>query len=181
MTSTDPTPATAPVLTITWDSVIGTEQLGYNPETGEVDEIPLTLGASVADIIARRLIDGMRSDVRTAVLQAVTDTIQAEVLNIVREQLATPLRKTNRWGEPEGQTQTLRELLAEDVKSYLTEKVPDRHSYNDVRRGGFRELLKHEVDDALTKDLRDVITEARKQVVGQVQKKAAALIAEAIK
>lgn len=177
-------PGSEPLLTITWDSVIGTERLGYNHDTDEVDEIPLTLGASVADLIARRLIDGMRSDVRKAVLDSVTETIQAEVRDIVRGQLDGTVRQTNQWGEPQGEPQTLRTLLGKQVQEYLNEKPRDNrqgYSAGYAKPGGFRELVEGEVDAALTKELRGVIAQARKDVVGKVQGKATALIAEAIK
>lgn len=181
MTNNDPT---APLLSITWDSVIGSERLGYNPDTDQVDEIPLTLGASVADLIARRLIDGMRRDVRDMVVQSVTETIQTEVGAIVREQLDGTIRPTNQWGESQGEPQTLRALLAAEMQRYLAEKPRDNrdgYSGSSPRPGGFRLLLEREIDNALSTELRATIQQARKDVVGKVQTKAAALIAEAIK
>jgi hypothetical protein len=178
MTVPETSPQSAPLLTITWDTVIGVRTTRDHYDEEPVVE-PVSLGEMVVAELAATLRDEIRRDVRDEVRKAVLPTIQAEVSGVVREALTGDIQRLNRWGEREGDKTTLRDMIADDVKAYLTE--PQQRSSYDQRKGGFRELLREQVDDAMRKDLHATIAEARKQVVGQVQSKAAALIAGAVK
>lgn len=172
------TPTTAPILTVTWDTVIGsrcTDPGGYDePPAYE----PVSLGEAVVSEIASQLIEEVRRDIRSEVLQAVKPTIQAEIVEIVREALKSDIRRINQWGEAQGELTTLRDLLADDVKAYLAE--PARRDRYDERKGGFRELLRAEVDEAMRKELREEITAARATVAQQVKERAGQLFGEAV-
>lgn len=179
----DATPATAPVLTVTWDTVIGARHTGYDPDSGPEVE-PVRLGEMVVDSIANTLLDEIRRDIRAEVLKVLTPAIQNEVRGIVREQLDGTVRKTNRWGDPEGDPQSLRDLFAAEVKAYLSESPRENRSgYSDhgARPGGFRELIKREIDDAMTKELRGAIREARTAVSVKVRDRAAEILADVVK
>lgn len=172
-------PTTEPILTVTWDTVIGqVPNRDRYDEDGPAYE-PVSLGDAVVDAIVHRLIGEIRNDIRKSVLAAVTPVVQAEIGSVVREALAAGIRKTNTWGEPQGETQTLRELLAAQVNEYLSE-VPreNRNGYSGAgpRPGGFRELVSREIDDAMSKDLRQTIVEARADVAKKVRTKAAEMI-----
>lgn len=172
-------PATEPILTITWDTVIGSRLV----DPGSYDEPPayepVDLGGAVVETIAARLIDEIRKDIHTAVQAAVAPTIQAETSAIVRETLSGEIRRTNRWGEPEGAATTLRDMLADDVAAYLRE--PMRRARYDERKGGFRELLREQVDEVMREELSAEIQKARAAVREQVAAKAAQLFGDVVK
>ncbi len=178
---------TTPILTVTWDTVIGSRHVGHDPDSGPEVE-PVSLGEMVVAGLVERLIVEIKRDVdqgrwRGAVTEARTaaaEAIQAEATVIVRDALHGEFQPTNQYGERTSQVTTLRDLIRADVAKYLNEKVPER-GYGGDRRGGFRELLQHEVDEAMNKELRAAIREAREQVVVKVQDKAAQLIGEAVK
>lgn len=179
-------PGNTPILTVTWDTVIGARHVGYDPDSGPEVE-PVSLGEMVVAGLVERLLVEIKRDSSTgyrgaveAARDAASGATAAEATALVREALAGEIRQTNHYGEPKGEPTTLRDLIRADIAKYLNEKVPER-GYGGDRRGGFRELLQHEVDEAMNKELRAAIREAREQVVVKVQEKAAQLIGEAVK
>ncbi len=178
---------TAPILTVTWDTVIGSRHVGYDPDSGPEVE-PVSLGEMVVAGVVERLVAEIKRDADgfgyrgavTAAREAASAAVQEQASTLVSEALSGEIRRTNTYGEPTGEPTTLRDLIRADVAKYLNEKVPER-GYGGDRRGGFRELLQHEVDEAMNKELRAAIREAREQVVVKVQEKAAQLIGEAVK
>ncbi|MEV1294476.1 hypothetical protein [Pseudonocardia sp. NPDC049635] len=191
MTTTNDTPTAAPVLTVTWDTIIGARHVGHDPDTGPEVE-PFALGDAVTEALARQLRDemerSMRSDL-TDVLRDIRDEVRTaareQAQAMVREALTGEVRRTNHWGEPVdgGETRTLRDLIQDDVKAFLSEPdhSRDRFPRDQERKGGFRELLREEVHDALRKELRESIQAAREQVAQVVRDNAAQLIGDAVK
>lgn len=170
-------PAIAPILTVTWDTAIGTRHVGGDYHEPEFE--PVSLGEMVVTEIVRQLIDEVRRDIRDEVRKAVLPTIQAEVAQVVREALTGEIQRTNRWGETEGEPTTLRDLIADDVKAYLAEPAKKWHS--DERKNGFRELLREQVDEVMKRELTDEVKKARAAVAKQVADKAAQLFGDVVK
>lgn len=189
MTTTHETPAAAPVLTVTWDTVIGARHTGYDPDTGPEVE-PFALGDAVVEALARQLRDevqrSMRSDLAD-VLRDVRDEVRTaareEAGVMVRDALAGEITPTNVWGEKKGETKTLRDLIREDVQAFLAEPLVARDGFGPdrTRKGGFRELVQAEVQEALRKELRETIQAARTQVAQVVRDNAAQLLGDAVK
>jgi Arc/MetJ-type ribon-helix-helix transcriptional regulator len=177
-------PVTPALLTVHWDTVIGVRNESYDPETGAPEGgEPIELGAMVVEAITERLVREIKRDVndyryRNAVevaKEAAREAIAAEATRLVREALDGEIRPTNRYGEPQGEPTTLRDMIRADIAAYLGEK-PSRYS-GDERKGGFRALLREEVDKAMSRDLNAVIIDARRQVVDTVKAKANELFA----
>lgn len=170
---------TAPILTVTWDTVIGSTCV----DPGSYDEPPayepVSLGAAVVEAIAERLINEVRADIRNEVRAAVQPAIETEVSAIVRDTLTGEIRRGNRWGEAVGEPTTLRDMLADDVANYLNE--PARRDRYDQRKGGFRELLRNTVDEVMSKELGEEIATARAAVRKEVANKAAELFGDVVK
>lgn len=168
-----PPPGT-PLLTVSWDTVVGY----HNSGTGGFDEPPeyepVTIGSQVVDVLAHRLIDEVRRDVKTAVKEALAEQIRDQVAGIVTETLTGELRTTNAWGESIGEPTTLREMIAKQATEFLTAKATSDRYGNKVP--GIAELLKTEVNDALTQELKATIVEARKQVAEAVKDRAGELL-----
>jgi hypothetical protein len=170
-----------PILTVTWDTVIGARTTGYGGPDEPPEVEPIDLGSLVVEHISRTLIEEVRRDIRTEVVKAVSPAIKAEVTAVVREALAGTVQRTNSWGQAEGEPATLRDLILAEVTAWLGEKPP-RSGYNDrEREGGFRALLRHEVTEALRNDLRETITAARADVAAKVRDSAAEIIGSVVK
>jgi hypothetical protein len=172
-------PQTAPILTVTWDTVIGARPLSGGSYEEPPEYEPVNLGDAVVAQIVERLIGEIRKDIRKTVLAAVQPAVEAEVGAIVRETLTGQIRRRNRWGEVEGDPTTLRDMLADDVANYLNE--PAKHWSSDERKGGFRQLLRAVVDETLSRELRKEVETAKAAVRAQVAAKAAEVFGDVVK
>jgi hypothetical protein len=178
-----------PLLTVGWDTVIGSRQVGYDDETGPEDE-PIFLGQLVVDALASQLLgqvqaeaDRIRRDalaeVRAEVHRVRAEVAREEITAIVRETLSGEVIPTDPFGYRTGEPTNLRALIVKDVQDYLREPAP-RDRYSSGREGGFRLLLKAEVDEALAKELADTIRAARKDVAARVKDRAAEIIGSVV-
>ena len=171
-------PQTAPILTVTWDTVIGQRATG-----GSFDEPPeyepVSLGDAVVEQIVQRLIGEIRKDIRASVKAALQPTIDAETTTIVREVLTGEIRRTDRWGQTQGEPTTLRDMLADDIANYLNE--PAKAWRSDERKNGFRALLRDTVDETLGRELRTEVDKAKQAVRAQVAAKAAEVFGDVVK
>lgn len=172
-------PQTAPILTVTWDTVIGARPLSGGSYEEPPEYEPVNLGDAVVAQIVERLIGEVRKDIRKTVLAAVQSAIEAEVSAVVREVLTGEIRRTNRWGEKQGDPTTLRDMLADDVANYLNE--PAKNWRSDERKGGFRALLRDTVDETLSRELRTEVEHAKAAVRAQVAAKAAEVFGDVVK
>lgn len=185
-------PQTAPILAVTWDTVIGHRVGEQEEETGYRDYEEVSLGEAVTAALAAQLsmrvdreADEIRHEARRRmaehVAQVRTEVIREQVAAMVRDQLAKPIRKTNTWGESVGEETTLTDLIAKEVKDYLSETAPRRGYSDREREGGLLQLLRAAVTDAMQKELRGEIEKARAAVREQVAARAAELFGDVVK
>ena len=183
---------TEPLLTVTWDTVIGSRMTDSGTYDCPPDYEPVSLGGEVISALADRLYHQVQADadrIRRSALERLAEEVEQmrtaavteEVTRIVRETLASEIQQTDNYGRPRGEPKVLIDLIREDVQAYLDERVP-RQGYGDRERpGGFRSLLKHEVDEALTKELRETIRAARADVAAKVKDRAAEIVGSVVK
>lgn len=177
---------TTPILTVTWDTVIGARHVGYDPDSGPEVE-PVSLGEMVVAGIVERLVADMKrdaTDYRDAVREAreaAREAVTNEAGALVKKALTEGVQRTNTWGEAQGEKVTLRDLILDEIRKYLDEKPP-RPGYSERERpGGFAELLRHEVTAGMQKELAEEIKAARAQVAAKVRERAAELIGDVVK
>lgn len=186
-------PQTTPILTVTWDTVIGARPVGEREhDTGYQDYEEISLGDAVVNALAAQLgarvdkdADEIRREARRRMADEVSrirvEVIREEITAAVRRQLAKPIQKTNTWGEPQGETTTLNDLILAEVNAFLSEK-PARPGYSDRERpGGLVVLLREEVGKALAAELKAEIEKARAAVRAEVAKKAGELFGDVVK
>jgi hypothetical protein len=183
---------TAPILTVTWDTVIGARQT----DSGDYDEPPayepVSLGEAVTDALAAQLrsqIDKQAEEIRLRAYREMsqhiadvrTEVIREQVTAMVREQLTKPIQKTNSWGEATGDPTTLTDLITKEVRDYLQEKAPRRGYSDREREGGLLQLLRVAVTDAMQKELKAEIEKARAAVRAEVAAKAGEMFGDVLK
>lgn len=158
-------------------SVVG--QHRARDEDGDYVLEPQTLGQAVAAQIADDL---MRTDnykgLKGTVLDLREQEIREQLRPIVAAAIEGPVQKTNSYGEPYGETTTLRALIIAEVEKLLKEPA-DR--YNRDKGTWLSDLVREQVDKALRAELADVLKEEKAKVVAAVRAKAADLIATAVK
>jgi hypothetical protein len=164
-----------PIITITLDTEIG-GWVEYDDDGSVIGR-----GRTIADAIiaqtTHKLAHKLRDEARKTIKEEVTRQIALQVNDLVTEVITNPIQLTNRFGELTGETLSVREHIANEVKDQLTRR---RDSY-DRNASVLSSIIKTEVEQALTKELREAVVEARNTVVAAVKNQAATMLAKALK
>lgn len=116
---------------------------------------------------------GLRDDV----VREVKAEVQKAVAPAVEAALAEGVQLTDQYGSPKGEKVPLRNLIVEEATKALKGAV----EYRDRRRESVVEqVVRAEVDKALSEELRSVVREEREKVVEVVRGKAAQIVTEAV-
>lgn len=133
---------------------------------------------------ARRALDGeTRTAVRERVTRIADDEIRSVLKPMIEEALTRAIQPTNSYGELKGAETTLREVIVERTRKWMTEVDPDaarRLNSTGARPTRIEAMIEKEVAVAVRTDLKDAMEEARKQVADGVREKAAEVISETI-
>ena len=167
---------------VTLDTVVA-DVFGYDGEDGE----PYKLGnKTIADLVARQIVERLIKDDRYTTLAHYVTDIRKEVIRdalrpAVEEAIAAPIRRTNTWGDPiDGTTvTTLREVIVKEARDVINAKDP-----NDYRgeKGTFLErTVRAEVARAMHDEIAAEVAKARKAVADEIGKQVAAAVTNAMK
>ena len=138
---------------------IGFEQ---DPETGEFYPGPSIEEAIVQAIAARAYSGSNVSEIMRQVQQRVDTVIDEVAKPIILDILTSPIQRHDRYnGDPVGEPTTIREMVIAAVEKYLTQ--PGSSSMDRNRVNNLGELIDLSVKEALQKELRPTIDEAKKQ------------------
>src|SRR5688572_27698447 len=111
-------------------TVIG-ERGYYDHDTEETITQDVTLGDEVAKRIATRLTkDSEYPGLRKRFLAIRDEEIRKAVEPIITEAISGPIQKTNNFGEPTGQTTTLRELIMVETQRLATAGTKNDYGRN---------------------------------------------------
>lgn len=164
--------------------------LSRDPEA-DVEMPPAAVEDVIIELAARMLADRSASDdaikallgetrkrVNTLISTEAVDQIRPMIERLIHE----PIYKTNTFGGQIGNATTLAEVIVDEAKKFMTSKA-DRPGFG--ARGGqgltmFQNLIAEEVEKVMTKELRDVIAEAKVQAKAAVAEQAGKIIAEAM-
>jgi hypothetical protein len=149
-------------------------------EDGDREVIPMTLEDIVVDRTVRLLFEkAMKDDSYRGLRSRVQDVAREEIVSVVSpmitEALASPFRKVSSYGEATGPEITLREVIVEEVRAYLT-KSP---GYD--RRTAVQTFIAEEVKSVVSKELKSTLDAAKAEVFGAVKANAASMIADAVR
>jgi len=150
----------------------------YDGELDDYVETPVTLG----EIVARRISADLTKDdsypgLRKRFLELRDEEIREQVKPLVTEALTGPIQKTNTYGEPTGQTTSMRELVMAEAKKIVS-KPTDSYGRGETF---LQKLVREEISRAFIGELNKVMAAEKEKVVVAVRAKAAELIAEAVK
>lgn len=151
-------------------------------QIGEEDWEPAQ-GDTLGGVIAERLIDrilrdtDMRNGLAVRVREIRDEEIRALIIPMIREVVDRPIPRTNTYGEPNGQTTTLTEVVVDEAKAFLTRPIDgysrDKGTALDVMvRAEVAALFKSTVTEAATA-ARDAVT---REVAAQFQANVATAI-----
>ena len=160
---------------LTLDTVIGNR---YDEDYEGGDRRPQTL----ADAIIEHAVEELwkrpeASDIVRRVAQIRDEVIRERVNAEVEAALTGPFTKTNAYGEPTGQTTTLREEIARIAAQAVN---TGGNSYSREQTAA-EKVIRSEVNVALDRELKEVVKQEKDKVVAAVRAKAADLIAQAVR
>lgn len=159
-------------------TVVG-ERTRYDLDLEENVSEDVTIGDEVAKRITAKLTKADEyPGLRKRFLDIRDDEIRKAVEPIVAEAIAGPIQKTNVYGEPNGQTTSIRELIMAEANSLLTKSAD---SYNRGSETVLGKYVREQIAAAFVKELAAVVADEKAKVVAAVRAKAADLIAEAVK
>lgn len=159
-------------------SVIGDVAV-WNEDAERYDTQGQTLGALVAEKLTKSIRESEAwPEIKKRVTAIRDDEIRACIVPQIEQAMTEPIRKTNNWGEPTGAATTMRELIVDEVKKFMSAPA-DRH-YRD-KGTVLEKYVRDEVQTTIKKELADVLADEKAKVVAAVRAKAAELIADAVK
>jgi hypothetical protein len=154
-------------------------------EDGDREVIPVTLEDVVVDKAATRLFakvvkdqDGEYLTLRDRVKAITDDEIRTRIAPMIEEAIATPLRKTNTWGEPTGETTTLRDVIVAEAQAFLNRPADQ---YAREKSTVVQAFIRQEVAAAVKAELADALAKAKAEVFGAVKANAASIITEVVR
>lgn len=156
-------------IVLTLDTNVGYD---YNDE-------PISLGDKVIAKLVRNLTDKFEAQAKSQLNAALAVAIEAKATELVDAAIEQPFQKTNTWGEPTGPATTLRELIDEKIKAFLTARVD---SYPRTGSQAYiQNLVGNKVAAEMEKEFKEAVQQGKEQVLAAVKNRAAEVISEAMR
>ena len=137
---------------------------------------------AIARIAAHQIVEQSRGDIRKAVQDEVSLTIQSSVGEIIEKAVNEPIQQHNSYGEKVGEPTTLKALIGKAAEGYLGAKVNQRgetsYSANQTR---LDYIVKKNVEATIDYTMQKEIKQAVEAAVAAAQLKVAEAVAKLIK
>jgi hypothetical protein len=182
MTDTIPVVTTAPdiptlaTITVSLSDPIGVTRVP-DGDDGTYYEQPVTLAVALLDRLEARLWRDCAvwgKEILTARLSEHIDSVAAD---IVAAAVDSPIRRTNRWGEPTGPETTVREAIQAEVRTWLTAQAD---KYGNKGTDNLNTLIQRHVQRELSGEMLQAIAAGKKTVLDEITTKAAELFRDAL-
>lgn len=153
---------------------------GHRDEDG--DYVP---GGTLADNIAHQLVEKFsRSDLydgfRDRVQRLRDEEIRAQLAPAIAEALANPIRRTNSYGERIGEDTTLREVIVDEARKWMTTKADDRYGSNNTETN-LRKMIREAVRDTFATEIAEAVKQAREAVVTELGTTVSEMVADTVR
>lgn len=151
----------------------------YDEETGE----PIgqkDFRHEVVQAVAGKILDQTRSNVAAQAAATVNETIQSEIRDIVRAAMEDPIQKRTPWGERQGEPQTILEMVRTSLEKFLSSTTGGRDPYGNRKPENLAQLIDEVTREVLSKELREDVAEAKKQINAAIQDRAVKAAVESL-
>lgn len=169
------------VIKIGLDEPIAGRMLSYGTHVEPPEIMPATLYDMIAEAAARQIVEGNDSELRrraTKMVEAsMTKLIDERLPDVLDEVLGDEIVVTEPWGDLKFKG-TLRELIAKRAQEQL--KVPDNSYGRSHRETVLSKVVEDQIDRALQKELTEVVTAAKANVLKKLEEKASEIMASTI-
>ena len=163
---------------VTLDTIVG-EILGFDEDGDPVTKGERTIASMVAEQITARLMHDDRWDsMRNKVLEIRAEVIREALLPVVEQALAEQFQRTNNYGEPTGGTISMRTVIAEEAKKFMTQPAD---TYNREKGTVLQVFVRKAVAEALTTEVQEAVKQAREQFAGQIGQQVTAAVQTALR
>lgn len=144
------------------------------------DRVP---AGTLGDAVVRQLVEKFsRSDLYRGLAERVRtirdEEIRAAVAPAIAEAVSAPIQSTNRYGEKTGEQTTLREVIADEARRYLTERNTDSYARDKGTR--LQVAVREAVDAAFREEIAAEVRQARDAVTKQLGTTVALLVTDAV-
>jgi hypothetical protein len=145
---------------------------------GEREDYEVTIGHLIAEKVTQLLAkDDSWGGVKRRFLEIREEGIREAVQPLIAEALTGAIQKTNNYGEPTGQTTSMRELVMVEAQKIVSKPI-DSYGRGETF---LQKLVREEIGRVFAGELSKVMAAEKEKVVAAVRAKAADLIAEAVK
>lgn len=157
--------------------------LGFDEVGGEL--ISTGEQITIADLAATKITERVTRDENWHDFSRRVRDIRAEVIReLVRPQIeqaiAAPVTLTNAYGEPNGRTTTLRELIIDEARKALNAPA-DPSSYGRGRKTLVQKIVAEQVHEAFAAEVADAVKQARTAVAAEIGQHVASAVQAAMK
>lgn len=147
---------------------------------------PAELRSNIIDEAGERLADKFRGDVASEMKQLVRKHLEGYVASRIDELFSKSFQETDHYGNSRGTPpKTLAELIVEDAKRYMTEKVNARSGNRDGAYGSdavprYVWLARSAAEEMVKREMKDAIEEAKAEIKRAVAGKMADVFRKAL-
>lgn len=127
----------------------------------------------VANVAAAQLIGEYRNDIKAEVRAKIGDVVTEEIRDVVREAMAGPIQQRTPWGETKGTPQTILEMVRTHLEAFLSGTTSNGNDpWGNRKPGNLRQLIEEVAREVMSKELRENVAEAKKQINDEIRKRA---------
>lgn len=126
----------------------------------------------VANLAAAQLIGEYRNDIKAEVRAKIGDVVQDEIRDVVREAMAGEIQQRTPWGETKGTPQTILEMVRTSLEAFLSGTTTGSDHYGNRKPQNLRQLIDEVAREVLSKDLREAVAKAKKQINAEIKNRA---------
>ena len=142
--------------------------------------------ATVAHLVAEMIVDRLVQDrdrwyeLRQTVTDVKREAIREAVRPMIEQAISEPIRKTNGYGDPVGETTvTLREVIVDEARKVINAKDPN--DYRDDKGTFLVRVVREEVSNALRAEIAAEVAKAKSAVADEIGRQVAAAVTNAMK
>lgn len=132
------------------------------------DRVP---AGTLGDAVVRQLVEKFsRSDVYKGLAERVRtlrdEEIRTQLAPVITEALASPIKRTNSYGEKTGEDTTLREVIVAEARTWLNSKKDDNYGRS-TNGTHLQVMIRKAVEDAFQAEIADVVKKIRDDIANQ--------------
>lgn len=134
----------------------------------------------VVQAAAAQLIGEYRNDIKAEVRAEIGDVVTGEIREIVRKAMEGPIQQRTPWGESKGEPQTILEMVRTHLAAFLSGTTAESDRYGNRKPANLRQLIEEVTREVLSKELREDVAAAKKEINNAIRGRAVAAAVDAL-